>query len=123
MCTSSLLRRPWLADFVDLRASPRFEQGTKKGPGLLATTARSPQPVRSIFSFDVPTRKFRLRVRQKFKVFGHIGYLTVLVAYASLQHKDVVSVRPGKVVLIRAGRGNTRLAALRSKWPLAEPIR
>jgi hypothetical protein len=37
-------------------------------------------------------------VRQKFKVFGHIGSRTVLVAYASLQHKGVVIARLEKVV-------------------------
>jgi hypothetical protein len=76
---------------------------------------------RGICIFHVPTCNSRFRVGQKFKVFGHIGYRTVLVAYASLQHKDVVSARPEKLVPIRLGRG-IRVSP-RRKWPLVGPIR
>jgi hypothetical protein len=65
-------------------------------------------------------------VRQKFKVFGHIGSRTVLVAYASLQHKGVVIARLEKVVCSVRGveiRVSQRLAAPSHKWPLVGPIR
>jgi hypothetical protein len=65
--------------------------------------------------------KSRLWVRQKFKVFGHIGERTVLVAYASLQHKSVVSARSENVVMIRLGQGNKGPARRAASGRLRDP--